>query len=168
MLTILSGVGFPLTLAVFPCSALKFPKGSEAMSGMANAAVAFPGRSSTKYITGDLWVLHSSVKLAQPQAASAALQQAMVPICMGANPVFAAVGGLACGGYGILPGFIAGYIIGLVSHTLKNICRSGPDPRALTVAPLARLAAFVVDPAVNSVLTMIGVPFPQQQNSPHW
>ena len=39
MMTIVSGVGFLLlTLAVFSLFSLKFPKGSEAMSGMANAA----------------------------------------------------------------------------------------------------------------------------------
>lgn len=82
----------------------------------------------------------------------------MVPICMGANPVFAVVGGLACGGYGILPGFIAGYIIGLVSPYIEKYLPTGLDLilGALTVAPLARLVAFAVDPAVNSVLTMIG------------
>ena len=56
MLTILSGVGFLLlTLAVFSLFSLKFPKGSEAMSGMANAAVAsFLVEAVHKYITGDL------------------------------------------------------------------------------------------------------------------
>ena len=41
MMTIISGVGLLLlTLAVFSIFSLKFPKGSQAMSGMANAAVA--------------------------------------------------------------------------------------------------------------------------------
>ena len=45
MLTIVKGIGLLLlTLACFSVFSLKFPKGSEAMSGMANAAVA-PGRS---------------------------------------------------------------------------------------------------------------------------
>ena len=40
MMTIISGVGLLLlTLAVFSIFSLKFPKGSQAMSGMANAAV---------------------------------------------------------------------------------------------------------------------------------
>lgn len=47
MMTILSGVGFLLlTLAVFSLFSLKFPKGSEAMSGMANCRGCFlPDRS---------------------------------------------------------------------------------------------------------------------------
>ena len=41
MLTIVKGIGLLLlTLACFSVFSLKFPKGSEAMSGMANAAVA--------------------------------------------------------------------------------------------------------------------------------
>ena len=161
MLTILSGVGFLLlTLAVFSLFSLKFPKGSEAMSGMANAAVAsFLVEAVHKYITGDLLGI---AFLGEVGATAGSLggvaAGVMVPICMGANPVFAVVGGLACGGYGILPGFIAGYIIGLVSPYIEKYLPTGLDLilGALTVAPLARLVAFAVDPAVNSVLTMIG------------
>ena len=41
MITILSGVGMLLlTLAIFSLFSMKMPKGSLAMSGMANAAVA--------------------------------------------------------------------------------------------------------------------------------
>ena len=41
MITILSGMGLLLlTLAAFSLFSMKMPKGSEAMSGMANAAVA--------------------------------------------------------------------------------------------------------------------------------
>ena len=161
MLTILSGVGFLLlTLAVFSLFSLKFPKGSEAMSGMANAAVAsFLVEAVHKYITGDLLGI---AFLGEVGATAGSLggvaAGVMVPICMGANPVFAVVGGLACGGYGILPGFIAGYIVGLVSPYIEKYLPTGLDLilGALTVAPLARLVAFAVDPAVNSVLTMIG------------
>lgn len=130
MLTILSGVGFLLlTLAVFSLFSLKFPKGSEAMSGMANAAVAsFLVEAVHKYITGDLLGI---AFLGEVGATAGSLggvaAGVMVPICMGANPVFAVVGGLACGGYGILPGFIAGYIIGLVSPYIEKYLPTGLD-----------------------------------------
>ena len=49
MLTIVKGIGLLLlTLACFSVFSLKFPKGSEAMSGMANAAVASPLKLSVK------------------------------------------------------------------------------------------------------------------------
>ena len=161
MMAIISGVGLLLlTLAVFSLFSMKFPKGSEAMSGMANAAVAsFLVEAVHKYITGDLLGI---AFLGEVGATAGSLggvaAGVMVPICMGANPVFAVVGGLACGGYGILPGFIAGYIIGLVSPYIEKYLPTGLDLilGALTIAPLARLIAFAVDPGVNTVLTMIG------------
>ena len=57
MITILSGVGMLLlTLAIFSLFSMKMPKGSLAMSGMANAAVAtFLVEASHKYISGDLF-----------------------------------------------------------------------------------------------------------------
>ena len=56
MVTILSGVGLLLvTLAVFSLFSLKMPKGSLAMGGMADAAVAtFLVEAIHKYISGDL------------------------------------------------------------------------------------------------------------------
>lgn len=56
MMTILSGVGLLLlTLAAFSLFSMKAPKGSQAMSGMANAAIAtFLVEAIHSYITGDL------------------------------------------------------------------------------------------------------------------
>ena len=57
MLTIISGVGLLLvTLAGFSLFSMKAPKGSEAMSGMANAAIAsFLIEAVHSYITGDVY-----------------------------------------------------------------------------------------------------------------
>lgn len=161
MITILSGVGLLLlTLALFSVFSLKFPKGSQAMSGMANAAVAsFLIEAVHKYITGDLM---GFAFLGEVGATSGSLggvaAAVMVPIGMGVNPVFAVVAGLACGGYGILPGFIAGYLIGLIAPYIEKYLPTGLDLilGSLIIAPLARFIAFFVDPAVNLVLTTIG------------
>ena len=157
MMTIVSGVGFLLlTLAVFSLFSLKFPKGSEAMSGMANAAVAsFLIEAVHKYITGDLLGIAFLAEVGSTAGSLGGVAAGvMVPICMGANPVFAVVAGLACGGYGILPGFIAGYIVPYIEKYLPT----GLDliAGALIIAPVSRLIAFAVDPAVNSVLGVIG------------
>ena len=161
MMTILSGVGFLLlTLAVFSLFSLKFPKGSEAMSGMANAAVAsFLIEAVHKYITGDLLGIAFLAEVGSTAGSLGGVAAGvMVPICMGANPVFAVVAGLACGGYGILPGFIAGYIVGLIAPYIEKYLPTGLDliAGALIIAPVSRLIAFAVDPAVNSVLGVIG------------
>ena len=155
MMTIVSGVGFlRLTLAVFSLFSLKFPKGSEAMSGMANAAVAsFLIEAVHKYITGDLLGIAFLAEVGSTAGSLGGVAAGvMVPICMGANPVFAVVAGLACGG------FIAGYIVGLIAPYIEKYLPTGLDliAGALIIAPVSRLIAFAVDPAVNSVLGVIG------------
>lgn len=161
MITILTGMGFlMLTLALFSVFSMKCPKGSEAMSGMANAAVAsFLIEAVHKYITGDLVGIAFLAEVGATSGSLAGVAAGiMVPIAMGVNPVFALVGGLACGGYGILPGFIAGYAIGLIAPYIEKYLPTGLDVilGALTVAPLARFIALAVDPAVTSVLNLIG------------
>ena len=81
-----------------------------------------------------------------------------VPIAMGGNPVFAVVAGLAVGGFGILPGFLAGYVIGLFSPIIEKKLPEGLNiiVGALAIAPLARIIAVLVDPAVNATLVKIG------------
>lgn len=161
MLTILSGVGLLLlTLALFSVFSLKFPKGSAAMSGMANAAVAsFLVEAVHKYITGDLLGFAFLGEVGATAGSLGGVAAAvMVPLGMGVNPVFAIVAGLACGGYGILPGFIAGYLIGLIAPYIEKYLPTGLDLilGALLIAPAARFISFFVDPYVTSVLGIIG------------
>ena len=124
MLTIVKGIGLLLlTLACFSVFSPKFPKGSEAMSGMANAAVAsFLVEAVHHYITGDLLGIAFFSELGTISGSFGGIAAAtLVPISMGCNPVLAVVAGVAVGGYGILPGFVAGYIV--VNSTLLNIGR---------------------------------------------
>lgn len=159
--TILLGMGLLLlTLGLFSVFSLKFPKGSLAMSGMANAAVAsFLIEAVHKYISGDLigiaFLGEVGVVSGSLSGVAAAI---LVPIGMGVNPVFAVVAGLACGGYGILPGFIAGYIVGLISPYIEKHLPVGFDliGGSLVIAPLARGIAYIVNPGVNTVLEVIG------------
>ena len=161
MLTILSGMALLLlVLALFSLFSMKMPKGSDAMSGMANAAVAsFLVEAIHSYITGDLFGLAFLKEVGVTAGSLGGVASAiLVPIGMGANPVLAVVAGLACGGYGILPGFVAGYIVGLVSPYIEKKLPEGLNliVGALMVAPLARAIAFAVDPVVNSTLLTIG------------
>lgn len=160
MLTIISGIGLLLlTLAAFSLFSLKMPKGQLAMSGMANAAIAtFLVEAVHKYITGDLMGIEFFQTLGATSGSLGGVAAAiMVPICMGANPIFAVVAGVAVGGFGILPGFIAGYIIGLVAPIIEKKLPEGLNiiAGALIIAPLARIIAIVVDPLVNSTLVQI-------------
>ena len=77
---------------------------------------------------------------------------------MGTSPVLAVVAGVAVGGYGILPGFIAGYVIGLIAPVIEKRLPEGLNiiGGALLIAPMARLIALAADPAVNVILARIG------------
>ena len=161
MWTIISGIGLLLvTLAGFSLFSLKMPKGQLAMSGMANAAIAtFLVEAVHKYITGDLLGISFFQTLGATSGSLGGVAAAItVPIAMGANPVFAVVAGVAVGGYGILPGFIAGYIVGLLSPIIEKKLPQGLNiiVGALLVAPMARIIVILVDPAVNSTLAKIG------------
>ena len=94
MVTILSGVGLLLvTLAVFSIFSLKMPKGSLAMGGMADAAVAtFLVEAIHKYISGDLIGIAFLREVGDISGSMGGVAAAtLVPIAMGANPLFAVV-----------------------------------------------------------------------------
>ena len=118
MTTILLGMGLLLlTLAGFSLFSMKAPKGSQAMSGLANAAVAtFLVEAIHKYISGNLIGIDFLGEVGSMSGSMGGVAAAiLVPIGMGANPIFAVVTGVAVGGYGILPGFVAGYLVGFLS-----------------------------------------------------
>lgn len=161
MMTTLSGVGLLiLTLAGFSLFSMKAPKGSEAMSGLANAAIAsFLVEAVHHYITGDLLHIAFFEVLGVTSGNLSGVAAAVcVPLAMGANPVISVAAGLACGGFGILPGFIAGYLTGLVAPYAEKYLPEGIDviAGALLIAPLARYTAIFVDPYVTATLMQIG------------
>lgn len=161
MLTILSGVGLLLvTLAGFSLFSMKLPKGSQAMSGMANAAVAtFLVEAVHKYITGDLLGFAFMGEVGATAGSLGGVAAAiLVPISMGANPVMAVVAGVAVGGFGILPGFITGYLVGLLAPLVEKYLPEGLNTifGALLIAPVARFIAFAADPIFNSAMQHIG------------
>ena len=156
-MAVISGLGLLLvTLAAFSLFSMKAPKGSEAMSGMASAAVAtFLVEAVHRYISGDLLGVSF---LGEVGSTAGSLGGVAVPIMMGVNPVYAVVAGAALGGYGILPGFIAGYVVGFVAPLLEKYLPTGLDVivGALCVAPLARGIAYISDPVVNAAMEHIG------------
>ena len=161
MTTILLGMGLLLlTLAGFSLFSMKAPKGSQAMSGLANAAVAtFLVEAIHKYISGNLIGIDFLGEVGSMSGSMGGVAAAiLVPIGMGANPIFAVVAGVAVGGYGILPGFVAGYLVGFLSPLIEKYLPAGLDVilGALMLAPIARLVAFAADPVVNSAMGYIG------------
>lgn len=161
MTTIFLGMGLLLlTLAGFSLFSTKAPKGSAAMSGLANAAVAtFLVEAVHRYISGDLL---GSAFLGEVGSVSGSLggvaSAILIPISMGANPLFAVVAGVAVGGYSILPGFVVGYLIGFIAPVIEKHLPAGLDTilGALLLAPIARGIAFLTDPVVNAAMGYIG------------
>lgn len=161
MTTIFLGMGLLLlTLAGFSLFSMKAPKGSAAMSGLANAAVAtFLVEAVHRYISGDLL---GSAFLGEVGSVSGSLggvaSAILIPISMEANPLFAVVAGVAVGGYSILPGFVVGYLIGFIAPVIEKHLPAGLDTilGALLLAPIARGIAFLTDPVVNAAMGYIG------------
>ncbi|MDD7015998.1 MAG: PTS sugar transporter subunit IIC, partial [Firmicutes bacterium] len=161
MTTILSGTALLLvTLAGFSLFSLKMPKGQAAMSGMANAAVAtFLVEAILSYIAGDIFGVDFLKEVGVTSGTMGGVAAAtLVPIAMGVNPVLAICSGVATGGFGILPGFIGGYVVGHVAPILEKKLPEGPNVivGALAMAVLSRGIAAFVNPGVTKVLTIIG------------
>ena len=177
MMTIVSGVGFLLlTLAVFSLFSLKFPKGSEAMSGMANAAVAsFLIEAVHKYITGDLLGIAFLAEVGSTAGSLGGVAAGvMVPDLHGRKPCLRGCSrSWPCGGYGILPGFIAGYHGGPArSPASRSTCLTGLDLIAGRADHGARCPAGCLRrwiPAVNAAHGRTSAaPSPRPPSSPRW
>ncbi|KNF10189.1 phosphotransferase system, fructose-specific IIC component [Gottschalkia purinilytica] len=161
MFTIVKGISLLIfVLALFYIFSFKAPKGNKAMSGLANAAVAtFLVEALHRYIGGNFIGIKflgevgiSSGSLSGTAAAS------LVAISMGAGPVYALIAGAALLNLGILPGFVAGYIVGLIAPIFDKKIPHGVNVvlGAILIAPLSRFVALGVEPIVESTLLSIG------------
>lgn len=149
-----------LILAGFSLFSVKAPKGSQAMSGLANAAIAtFLVEAIHKYILGDfmgITFLGTTGSIAGGLGGVAAA--ALVALNLGVNPVLAIVAAVSIADFGILPGFIVGYLLAWIAPYLEKKLPQGINMigAALIIAPVARLIAVVCDPFVSMVLTQVG------------
>lgn len=149
-----------ITLGLFSVFSLKAKKGQAAMSGLANAAIAtFLVEAIHKYIAGDFLqsqFLGEIGSISGNMGGVAAASLTMLQ--MGVSPVFAITAGVAVGGFGILPGFIAGYLLGLLAPKIEEKLPDGLNIilTALILAPLSRLIASLSAPLISSTLDNIG------------
>ena len=149
-----------IVLGLFTLFSYKAPNGMKAMGALTNAACAsflveafhdafFGGVLNIGFLQG---VGAANGSLGGVAAAI------LVPLALGVSPVYAVLVGLACSGFGILPGFIAGYLISYVIKFLEKKVPAGLDLIAIIIiaAPLSRLIASGMTPIVNSTLLKIG------------
>ena len=147
------------TLAVFSLFSMKFPKGDKAMGGLANAAVAsFLVEAIFRHILGDFAGIAFFGEVgALAGNLSGCASAILVGIALGMDPVFAVVGGMVCGGFGILPGFLAAYAMYFVLKLTKYL-PSGTDQifGALLSGAGYYFIAKTVAPYISEVIGLVG------------
>lgn len=155
-----------IVLAGFSLFSLKAPKGMKAMGALAGAATAsFLVEAFQFYVGGDLFgfAFLKSVGAAAGNMGGVAAAS-LVPIALGVNPTYAILVGAAVGGYGdvpgygILPGFLSGYVLSFIIPQIEKRVPQGLD-LIVTIcfaAPLSRAIAMYSSPLVNSTLLNIG------------
>ncbi|WP_114167362.1 PTS sugar transporter subunit IIC [Exiguobacterium sp. TNDT2] len=160
-MVIIQGIGLLLLILVlFTLFSYKAPFGMKAMGALAGAAIAsFLVEAFNAYAIGGLLPLSLYEEVGQAAGSlSGPAAAALVSIALGINPVYALMLGLSVAGFGILPGFFAGYILALAGRKLERHLPAGVDMifYVIVMAPLARLVATWVDPLVTNTLTQIG------------
>lgn len=155
-------------IVMFSWFSLKAPKGEEAMSGLANAAVAtFLVEAILRYIAGDMVGLEFLKSVGEASGSMGGVAAViLVTLSMGLNPVYAVVSGVATLGFGIIPGFISGYVIYFIGKFLEKKLPQGLDVivGAIVIAALARFIAQTSDPVVTMLLNTIGQAITQAAN----
>lgn len=149
-----------VVLGLFTLFSYKAPNGMKAMGALANAACAsFLVEAFHYAFFGEVLKIEflQGVGSANGNLGGVAAG-ILVPLALGVSPVYAVLTGLAVSGFGILPGFIAGYLISYVVKFLEKKVPAGLDLIAIIVvaAPLSRLIATGVNPIVNGTLLKIG------------
>ena len=149
-----------IVLAGFSLFSLKAPQGMKAMGALAGAATAsFLVEAFQYYVGGDLlgFAFLKDVGAAAGSMGGVAAA-ALVPIALGVNPTYAILVGVSVAGYGILPGFLAGYVLSFIVPQIEKRVPQGLD-LIVTIcfaAPLSRAIAMYSSPLVNSTLLNIG------------
>ncbi|GAC40817.1 PTS sugar transporter subunit IIC [Paenibacillus popilliae] len=149
-----------LVLSLFSLFSFKAPNGMKAMGALANAAIAsFLVEAFQGYVGGDLFGfdLAKEVGLASGSMGGVAAA-ALVSLAMGVSPVYALLLGAACAGTGLLPGFIAGYLVSFIVKLIEKKVPGGLDLIVciIVAAPLVRFAANIATPIVDATLLNIG------------
>lgn len=118
-----------VVLAGFSLFSLKMPKGMKAMGALAGAATAsFLVEAFQLYVGGDLLGFEFLKGVGQAAGSMGGVAAgALVPIALGVNPTYAILIGVSVAGYGILPGFLAGYILSFVVPKLEEKIPQGVD-----------------------------------------
>lgn len=149
-----------IVLAFFSLFSYKAPKGMKAMGALAGAAVAsFLVEAFQKYVGGDILDIELFGQVGDAAGSMGGVAAAaLVALAMGVSPVYALMLGVSCAGLGLLPGFIAGYLMSFVVNKMEKFIPAGLDLIIiiLVATPLVRLLATFAEPVVDATLLNIG------------
>lgn len=148
-----------VTLAVFSFFSLKMPKGGEAMSGLARAAIAtFLVEAICKYILGDFAGIPFFAEVGEAAGnMGGTAAAALVGLSMGTDPVMAIASAAALRNFGILPGFIVGYVLHFALRPVKKL-PNGIDTilGAILAASAGYGLAYILNPGITALLNTVG------------
>ena len=122
MFEILKGTGLLLAvLALFTLFSYKAPNGMKAMGALASAACAsFLVEAFHFAFFGEVMNIEFLAGVGGANGSLGGVAAAvLVPLALGVSPVYAVLVGLSVSGFGILPGFIAGYLVSYVVKFLE-------------------------------------------------
>jgi fructose-specific phosphotransferase system IIC component len=149
-----------LVLGLFWLFSYKAPKGMKAMGALANAAcAAFLVEAFQLYVGGDLLGIKFLGEVGTAAGSMGGVAAAaLVALAVGVSPVYALMLGVSCAGLGLLPGFIAGYLVAFLAKLIEKKVPGGLDliVTILVAAPLVRLIAVGMKPVVDATLLNIG------------
>ncbi len=161
MIDILIGTSLLLVvLALFTLFSYKAPYGMKAMGALANAACAsFLVEAFHFSLFGQQFGFKFLEQVGSANGSLGGVAAGiLVPLALGVSPVYCVLVGLSVSGFGILPGFIAGYLISFIVRFLEKKVPAGLDLIVIILigAPIARLIAQIASPIVDNTLVQIG------------
>ena len=158
-----------VVLGLFSLFSYKAPKGMKAMGALANAAVAaFLVEAFQRYVGGDLLKIEFLGEVGDAAGSMGGVAAAaLVALAIGVSPVYALMMGVSVAGLGLLPGFIAGYLIAFLVKWIERKVPGGLDliVTIIVAAPLVRLVAVWMQPVVDATLLNIGGIITETANS---
>ncbi|PZO94182.1 PTS sugar transporter subunit IIC [Streptococcus halichoeri] len=158
---ILVGTGLLLlVLAIFTLFNYKAPHGAKAMGALAAAACAsFLVEAFQSAFFGKVlgFKFLSEVGGANGSLSGVAAAS-LVALALDVSPVYAVMIGLATSGFGILPGFIAGYLVSFLVKWMEKKIPGGLDLISIIIVatPISRFIAQFVTPVIDKTLLTIG------------
>jgi len=157
---IIGTLGLLAVLALFSLFTFKAPFGSKAMSALADAAVAsFLVEALLGAVLGDALGIQFFGEIGTLAGSLSGVAAAvLVALALKVRPGFAVMAALPLAEFGILPGFIAGYLVSFLIRLLQEKVPSGINMLGVVfiATPLSYGIAYLLAPVVDGTLLTIG------------